>query len=518
MSVRKIHLAAAVLAIVAGGCDVVLGLEHRDLFQPDGGAGSTTSTSSSGGPTCSDGMKNDVETDKDCGGGTCDPCQNGEGCIVGPDCLSKQCQGGTCVAFSCTDKVKNGSETDVDCGGGTCDRCVIGKSCLIGSDCSSDICKANVCRDPHVWSESFEPTGPAIVTDVAVDGSGNIGLAVDLGGIVDFGNGPLAKQGDSDDIVIAKLDSLGKPIWSASFGDLSPQSIAGIAFDSAGQMVVAGTLSGTINFGDGPIMSTGGCCPASPDILVAKLDASGLPVWSKSFGDSSPQRAMGIALDNKGSVFVTGSLQNSVDFGTGGKLTSAGSTDVFVAKLDAAGSGVWSKSYGDAGGMQNGERIAADSSGNVIVAGAFKGTLDFGLGGKRTSNGGFDIFVAKLDSNGNPLWSISYGGSGDETSPDVAVDSSGDVFIASAFGGTVSLGGGPLKSAGASDFLLAKLDSDGKHLWSARFGDAKDQVINSGPRISVDSAGDVASQFRVPRTSSSQVTLRGRSTSEARRS
>jgi hypothetical protein len=152
---------------------------------------------------------------------------------------------------------------------------------------------------------------------------------------------------------------------------------------------------------------------------------------------------------------------------------------------------LWSRGYGDAE-TQYGERIAADASGNVIVAGAFQGTLDFGGGGKLVSNGGFDIFVVKLSSSGTPLWSVGYGSVGDETSPDVGVDGSGNVFIASAFGGTVSLGGGPLKSAGGNDFLLAKLDPSGKHVWSARFGDAKDQVVHAGPRITVDTAGNVA--------------------------
>jgi hypothetical protein len=474
------------------GCNTILGLERATLIEPDGGGGSgaTTASSSTGGPTCTDGMKNGVETDKDCGGGTCNPCPNGEGCIVGPDCLSKQCQGGTCVAFSCTDKVKNGSETDVDCGGGTCNRCDIGKNCLVSSDCLSDICKSNICRDPHVWSEAFEPMGPAVVTDVAVDGSGNIGLAIDLSGVVDFGKGQLTCPDGTGDIAVAKFDSFGKPVWSASFGDISAQSISGIAFDAAGQMVLAGVLSGTIDFGNGAITSAGGCCPSSPDILVAKLDADGLPVWSRKFGDSSPQRALGVALDSQGNVFLTGSLQSSADFGPGGKVTSTGSSDVFVVKLDAAGVGVWSKNYGDAG-MQYGQRIAADSSGNVIVAGAFQGTLDFGPGGMVTSNGGFNIFVAKLGPNGTPLWSIGYGNNGDETSPDVAVDSAGNVFIASDFGGTIGLGGKPLKSAGGNDFLLAKLDANGKHLWSKQFGDAKDQVVHTGPRVSVDAAGNV---------------------------
>jgi len=94
-----------------------------------------------GGPTCSDGTKNQDETDVDCGGATCDPCGVDKACGKNEDCASKLCQGGTCVAApSCNDGVKNASETDVDCGGGQCPACPIGESCQVNGDCTTNIC------------------------------------------------------------------------------------------------------------------------------------------------------------------------------------------------------------------------------------------------------------------------------------------------------------------------------------------------------------------------------------------
>ena len=488
-------LAVTVLGLgggaAVGGCDVILGLERATLIQPDGGSGSgaTTTSSSTGGPTCSDGMKDGVETDKDCGGGICNPCQNGQGCIVGPDCLSKQCQGGTCVAFSCTDKVKNGSETDVDCGGGTCNRCDIGQICLVSTDCVSDICKTKVCKDPHVWSDGFEPMGPGDVTDVAVDNTGNVGLAVNLIGDVDFGGGPLTGAGLDYDVAVAKFDSSGNHLWSKRFGDVNGQLVPGIVFDPTGAMLLTGYLAGTVDFGGGPLSSAGGCCPSSSDVFIAKLDVDGKHVWSKNFGNSSPQEALGVASDSQGNVLVTGKFFASMNFGDG-VLTSGGKEDVFVAKLNPSGATLWSRRYGDAT-TQYGERIASDGSGNVIVSGAFQGTLDFGVGGKLVSNGGFDIFVVKMSANGTPVWSISYGSDGDETHPSIAVDAAGDVFVTSAFLKTINVGKLPLTSVGGNDLLLAKIAPDGKFVWSKKFGDAKDQVVHSGPRVSVDAAGNV---------------------------
>jgi len=100
----------------------------------------------------SDGVKNDSETDVDCGGGTslgsdgASPCAAGLHCAVATDCASFVCVGGLCQAATCFDGVKNGAETDADCGGGACAGCTEGKSCILGSDCASRGCNyASVC-------------------------------------------------------------------------------------------------------------------------------------------------------------------------------------------------------------------------------------------------------------------------------------------------------------------------------------------------------------------------------------
>ena len=92
--------------------------------------------------TCNDLKKNGKETDVDCGGADCAKCENDKGCLVHGDCKSSVCDPTkkTCNAPTCTDTVKNGNETDVDCGGADCDKCVIGKQCVANSDCKSNVC------------------------------------------------------------------------------------------------------------------------------------------------------------------------------------------------------------------------------------------------------------------------------------------------------------------------------------------------------------------------------------------
>lgn len=92
------------------------------------------------GAGCSDGVRNQKETDVDCGGGTCPPCATGKKCAIDADCSSKVCAAGLCAAPSCKDGKKNGAETDVDCGGPSCSPCGDGAACVDAADCSSGVC------------------------------------------------------------------------------------------------------------------------------------------------------------------------------------------------------------------------------------------------------------------------------------------------------------------------------------------------------------------------------------------
>ena len=111
-----------------------------------------------------------------------------------------------------------------------------------------------------------------------------------------------------------------------------------------------------------------------------------------------------------GDVIITGAFSGSANFG-GGSLTSAGSTDIFVAAFTGAGAHAWSKRFGDAR-EQRALGIDIDSDGAAYVTGDIQGTADFG-GGVLTSAGGRDHFVTKLDATGAHVFSKRLGGAGE---------------------------------------------------------------------------------------------------------
>ncbi|NUO49562.1 MAG: hypothetical protein HOV80_11965 [Polyangiaceae bacterium] len=315
----------------------------------------------------------------------------------------------------------------------------------------------------HLWSRRYGLSGPQHGYAVAVDADGNVIVVGGFRGTVDFGAGPVS-AGSTSDAFVLKLDAWGNHVWSKHYGDLAGlQGAYAVGTDSANNVLVAGAFEGTMDLGSDELTSADDF-----DAFVVKLDSAGAYVWSKHFAGLGYQYVDALAFDAADNVVVAGESSASVDYG-GGPL-AAGS---FLVKLDPAGNHAWSKSFDASMGS-----VAVDDSANVILAGYFSDSVDFG-GGTLDSLGVDDAFVAKLDSSGNHVWSKAFGGPEDQHVFGVATDSAGNVALFGHFEGAVDFGGVPLMSADQKDLFLAKLDGEGTHLWSARFGGPSDQYAYS---------------------------------------
>ncbi len=129
--------------------------------------------------------------------------------------------------------------------------------------------------------------------------------------------------------------------------------------------------------------------------------------WLWVVGNEGISHGNSIARDSQGNIYIVGEFSQTANFGTI-SLTSAGSWDVFVAKLDQDGNWLWVKRAGGSD-AEWGESVTVDDAGNIYLTGSFYQTAAFGTT-NLTSAGGLDTFIAKLDTNGNWLWARRAGG------------------------------------------------------------------------------------------------------------
>ncbi len=371
------------------------------------------------------------------------------------------------------------------------------------------------------WSKSAQSGSAYDAThQIATDGAGNVILAGGFQGTLDLGAGQLTSA-TKNDVYLGKLDPYGNTIWSKRFGDTRERIAGGVAANNAGNIAIAGSYSGAVSngfaarldgdgnplwsqelpgeganavaiTGMGGVLAAGGLNTGATDhgAFVSKFAANGTSaLWSKQFSNGARNAAFGVAADRVENVLVTGSFQNTVDFGCGNR-TSPGTNadDVFVVELGDDGKCIWSNRYGD-DANQKGTAVAVMSTGSV-VAGEFYGSIDFGDGlGPHTSAGALsDVFVVALDTGGKAVWSRQFAGKDEKHAGGIAVDAAGNVLVAMTFGGTVDLGGSTLTSAGKTDVGVVKLDPKGKLLWGQRFGDSERQQVSG---VAVDGAGGV---------------------------
>ncbi|KAA9325025.1 SBBP repeat-containing protein [Adhaeribacter soli] len=224
----------------------------------------------------------------------------------------------------------------------------------------------------------------------------------------------------------------------------------------------------------------------STDIVVLKLDAAGNVLWAQKAGGSGSDNGRGIAIDGSGNIFITGQFQGSATFG-GTTLTSTGNLDVFVAKLDAAGNFLWVRGGGSSGN-DAGFSIAVDATGNVLATGSIEGSATFS-GTTLTGSGSRDAFIVKYNAAGTILWSRKVGGSGWDESRAIAVDGTGNSYITGAFEGTATFGSTTFTSSGNQDAFLVKIDGSGNIAWARKAGGVDTGNGDAGLAITVDNSG-----------------------------
>jgi hypothetical protein len=357
--------------------------------------------------------------------------------------------------------------------------------------------------------------------DVQVDSSGNTYVLCDFFGTVMFGGDPsfgdlgafTFTSDSTTDHAILRFDTDGKLEWATWFGGAE---VGGFALDGSGSVYVAGGFTGTRQFGSQQLTAISakiGPNKYNQDGFLSRLDAdTGAFTWTKKTSGKGNEVFTSIAYDpsGSGSLYLPGYHRNEAVIGPSTFPLIKGNTGLtnegFVAKAELDGLDgdfTWAKVIAKG----NTEAIGATMvNGNVIVTGTFGGTqADFGPIRLTSAQSNSDIYVARVDANGNILWAVNAGGIAGSTTTvnptDITSDAFGNVFVTGIFStgsGSASarFGSDLLASNGINDQFVSQLDgATGQFLKSWRMGGQLNEFFVGG--LTTDTAGNlwVTGQF-----------------------
>jgi hypothetical protein len=302
-----------------------------------------------------------------------------------------------------------------------------------------------------VFSMNFGHMHAGIGLGAAVAENGEITLVGRFSGIARFDDFAIKSTHDAPngDAFVFRLAPNGRVLWGHALGGLGEQYAGSVAATPKGGVVLSGVFSGTLELDGKQHTSTG-----APSAFVLALDDQGCVRFSRNLGPSLadiPRLAVDPML---GDVVVAGTFKGRLELDAG-TLLSAGEDDVFALKLTAHGDPVFLAGFGDAGSQQLGG-VGVDGFGEVALAMSSLGHVDLGAG-PIEGHGGYDVAVVKLDALGAPQWGTTFGDHDDQLATDLIVDAAGNIVLAGQFAGSVDFGDGALQATGGFDAFVSAL-------------------------------------------------------------
>lgn len=352
-----------------------------------------------------------------------------------------------------------------------------------------------------LWAKPIVGNSNTTTRDLAVDPAGNVYMAGNYQGEVDFDPGQgvfIMGNPTYGNSFICKLNPDGNFLgaWAFSGGASTPFSIA---VDASQNIYTTGHFSALTDFDPSFLGETSFEADLSPDMYVVKLDHDGHFQWARHIAevaDTARIKPASIAVDNNGNVYITGEFFGTVDFDPGAgnfNITAVGIEDefgtvddAFICKLDANGDFIWAGSISSEF-HSKGTDIQVDEDGNFYVVGYSDGITDLDPG---SANLPMTLpmsgFICKFDPNENLVWGHQMA---DHyiLPQSIALDADGNLYTTGSFGISVDFDPGPgtyfMGPNGGGDIFISVFDNDGNFSWAQKSGGAGNEI---GVDIAVD--------------------------------
>ena len=356
------------------------------------------------------------------------------------------------------------------------------------------------------WAVKADTTNYGNDTKLAVTPEGDAFIAGQYAGSGTVNSEPLPSSASASAFFVAKLAPIdGAVRWVRGYPNAEYANVQAITMDpDSGDVVVAGTFTGTLDLGGTPLVAQ------APNLFIGRLRGSdGGHVWSTAITDIDEDVTIHLAVD-QGRVIAIGSF-HSIDVGDGILRNAKGNKDMYFAWYSLETGDLAStpapRTYGDTGAISIVvQTISVDHSHNVVVGGNFEGSVHFdpNIFDPVVPRGLGDAFVAKYTSDGSYLWAITGGGSASNAfdrvlavtigpantiyavgKVDLDVADDAVVFKGASDAATLSANG----NGGVGEEVIAlSIASDGQGLWARRFGGGG---LDAATGVSTDTAGNL---------------------------
>ncbi len=309
------------------------------------------------------------------------------------------------------------------------------------------------------WAERFGGVGSESLAALKYSDSGALILAGNYTSEIDFGNTSLQAV-EGSDAYLAKLDTEGIVQWAVSAGSSDNDLSLDVEEDSEGNLLWLGQYWVEAFFEDDTI--TAGL--NSKAYFLAKYSSEGDLLWVHTINGTAAKVANDLVVDAANNIFVTGYYSDSLMLGDT-VLAAQAAEDAFLAQYDSEGNLLWGSTYGSTGIIRP-QVIDLSPEGALILAGNLTGSITLGADNLNSVSTDFDMFIAAFTSSGEPLWGRIGTGVFDNLATSLAIDEAGHIFVGGHLTGVLLIEGLELLTPGFEDNLfLLKMDSEGNLLW-----------------------------------------------------
>lgn len=239
------------------------------------------------------------------------------------------------------------------------------------------------------------------------------------------------------DYWIIKLDAGGEKQWSKYFGGtFTDTPYSSIQTEDDGYIIVGSSDSNDVDINNNK---------GTYDFWIAKIDASGVLIWEKSFGGSQIDEARDIINSGDGNYLIVGdSRSNDFDISS-----NNGAADLWIIKISPNGDLIWEKSFGGSN-FDAGRSVYKTTDNGFLICGSSRSSN----GDLNINQGQNDVWVFKIDSDANLQWQKSFGGSGIDFAYDVTQLNNDTIIVVGDSNSTDNM----IENKGFTDLLIVKLN------------------------------------------------------------